>query len=105
MSDFREDEGFLEIQNLEEENSSLRRRLVRLTMELDFFHECQDATIVNQRDALKDVVTLLKASRKPKTSWIQKSRLIKEAILCAEGELKRGQQTPSLKELIGENDG
>lgn len=89
MSDFINTQLYAEVESLKEENLSLRRRLVRLTMELEFFHECQDATTVNQRDALKDVVTLLKASRKPKTSWIQKSRLIKEAILCAERELER----------------
>lgn len=90
MSDFINTKLYAEIESLKEENSSLRQKLERLSIEFDFFHECQDATMINQRGALKEVVALLEASRKPGTSWIQKSRLIKKAIVCAGREIERG---------------
>lgn len=83
MSDFKEDVDFLEIQNLKEENLSLRRRLTQLVMQLDFVEETKDARVVNLRKSLALICLELEKTTRPETSELALWGYIENAVRIA----------------------
>jgi hypothetical protein len=83
VSDFINTQLYAEIENLKEENLSLRRRLTQLVMQLDFIEETQDARVVNLRKSLALICLELEKTTRPETSELALWGYIENAVRIA----------------------
>jgi DNA uptake protein ComE-like DNA-binding protein len=83
VSEFINTNLYAEIENLKEENSSLRRRVSQLVMHLYFVEETQDARVVNLRKALSLVCLELEKTTRPEASQLALWDYIENAVRIA----------------------